>query len=150
MTRRKWIILGAVLVLLTIAAELVVRPWNSSKGRVQVVNQGDASMDDLVVSYGESKVKVGTLKVGQSTTVWFTVSGKGTLSLELNQKGNPMKGFQVQEFDPEENLRNGLKLVLIVKGNRIERFMEDDPSTTPLQSLKDSVSHWFDSEMPSP
>ena len=109
MTRRKWIILGVLLLLLTIGAELLVRPWNPSKGRVQVVNQGDATMDDLVVSYGETKVRVGGLAAGQSTNVWFTAAGKGTLSLEFNQKGNPMKGFQVQDFDPAENLANGFK-----------------------------------------
>ena len=61
MTRRKWIILGAILLVLTIGAEFVVRPWNSSRGRVQVVNQGDTPMDDLVVSYGDTKVRLGTL-----------------------------------------------------------------------------------------
>lgn len=144
MTRRKWITFGAILVLLTIGGELVVRPWNWSKGRVQVVNQGDAPMDDLVVSYGESKVRAGRLKAGQSTTVWFTAAGKGTLGLEFNQKGNPMKGFQVQDFDPQENLSEGLKMVLVVKENRVERFMEDDESTTPLKSLTDSVRGWFE------
>ena len=138
MTRRKWIILGALLVLLTIGAELLVRPWNSSKGCVQVVNQGDAAMDDLILSYGDTKVRVGRLGAGQSTNVWFTAAGKGTLSLEFNQKGNPMKGFQVQDFDPAENVANGFKLVLVVKNNRVERFMEDDESTTPLKSLMET------------
>jgi hypothetical protein len=109
-----------------------------------VVNQGNAPMDDLVVSYGESEVSVGRLKAGQSTTVWLTTAGKGTLSLEFNQLGNPMKGFQVQDFDPDENLSNRMKLSLIVKNNLVERSMEDDDSTTPLQSLKDSVRSWFE------
>ncbi len=144
MTRRKWIILGVLIVLLTIGAELLVRPWNSSKGCVQVDNQGDAAMDDLVLSYGETKVSVGRLGAGQSTNVWFTAGGKDTLSLEFNQKGNPMKGFQVREFDPAENLANGLKLVLVVKNDRVERSMEDDQSTTPLKSLMESVSGFFE------
>jgi hypothetical protein len=147
MTRRKWIILGVAVLVLTIGAELVVRPWTWSKGRVQVVNQGNAAMDDLVVSYGDTKVKVGRLKAGQSTTVWLTTAGKGTLSLEFNQPGNPMKGFQVQEFDPDENLSNRMKLSLIVRNNLVERSMEDDESTTPLQSLKDSVRGWFEYDM---
>ncbi len=49
-----------------------------------------------------------------------------------------MKGFQVQEFDPTENLRNGLKLVLVVKDNQVERFMEDDDATTPAKNLLDT------------
>ncbi len=144
MSRRKWIMLGVLIVLLTIGAELLVRPWNSSKGCVQVDNQGDAAMEDLILSYGETKVRVGGLGTGRSTNVWFTADGKDTLSLEFNQKGNPMKGFQVQDFDPAENLANGLKLVLVVKNNRIERFMEDDQSTTPLKSLMESVSGLFE------
>jgi hypothetical protein len=144
MTRRNWIILGVLIVLLTIGAELLVRPWNSSKGCVQVDNQGDAAMEDLILSYGETKVRVGGLGVGGSTNVWFTVAGKDTLSLEFNQKGNPMKGFQVQDFDPAENLANGFKIVLVVKNNRVERFMEDDQSTTPLKSLMESITGMFE------
>jgi hypothetical protein len=150
MTRRKWIILGALLFLLTVGAELLVRPWNSSKGRVQIDNQGDAAMDDLILSYGGSKVRVGALGTGQSANVWFTAGRKGTLALEFKQKGNPMTGFQVEDFDPAENLANGFKVVLVVKNNRVERFMDDDhPSTTPLQSLLESVGGLFDSELPS-
>jgi hypothetical protein len=144
MTRRNWIILGVLIVLLTIGAEFLVRPWNSSKGCVQVDNQGDAAMDDLILSYGETKVRVGELGTGRSTNVWFTVAGKDTLSLEFNQKGNPMKGFQVQDFDPAENLANGFKIVLVVKNNRVERFMEDDQSTTPLKSLMESITGMFE------
>jgi hypothetical protein len=144
MTRRNWIILGVLVVLLTIGAELLVRPWNSSKGCVQVDNQADAAMDDLILSYGETKVRVGELATGRSTNVWFTVAGKDTLSVEFNQKGNPMKGFQVQDFDPADNLANGLKLVLIVKNDRIERSMDDDKSTTPLKSLVESITGLFE------
>jgi hypothetical protein len=144
MTRRKWIILGVLVVLLTIGAELLVRPWNSSRGCVQVDNQGDAAMDDLILSYGGTKIRVGGLGVGRSTNVWFTVAGKDTLSLEFNQKGNPMTGFQVPDFDPADNLANGFKIVLVVKNNRVERFMEDDHSTTPLKNLVESISEMFE------
>jgi hypothetical protein len=147
MSRRKWIISGAVVLLLTVGAELVVRPWYSSKGSVEVVNQGNATMDDLAVSYGNTKVALGRLAVNQSTNVWFTAAGKGTLTLEFNQKGNAMKGFQVQDFDPRENLRNGSKLVLVVKNNRVERFMDEDESRTPLQNLLESVREWFMSDL---
>ena len=146
MTRRKWIILGSLVLLLTIGAEFLVRPWNSSRGCVQVDNQGDAAMDDLILSYGGTKVRVGELKAGQSTRVWFTTSGKDMLSLEFIQKGNPMKGFQVQDFDPADNIANAFKLVLVVKNNRIERFMEDDESTTPLKSLVESITGLFESD----
>jgi hypothetical protein len=144
MTRRNWIILAVLFVLLTIGAEFLVRPWNSSRGCVQVDNQGEAAMDDLILSYGETKVRVGELGPGRSTNVWFTVAGKDTLSLEFNQKGNPMRGFQVQDFDPADNLANGLKLVLVVKNDRIDRSMDDDQSTTPLKSLVESITELFE------
>jgi hypothetical protein len=145
MTRRRWLILGTLLLLLTIGGEFLVRPWNSTKGSVQVVNQGDSTMDDLVVSYGQTRVRIGSLGAGKSTNVWFTAAGKGSVSLEFKQKGNPMTGFQVQEFDPTENLANGLKLVLIVKDNRVERFMDDEQSSsTPWKSLMDIVRGMFE------
>jgi hypothetical protein len=138
-----------LLVFLTIGAELFVRPWNSSKGCVQVVNQGDGPMEDLILSYGETKVRVAGLAAGQSTNAWFTARGKGTLSLDFNQKGNPMKGFQVEDFNPADNLANDFKLVLIVKSDRVERFMDDDHSpTTPLKSLVENVTGWFYPEPP--
>jgi hypothetical protein len=101
-------------------------------------------MDDLVVSYGGAKVALGTLKAGKSTAVWFTAADKGTLNLAFHQKGNPMEGFQVAEFDPAENLKSGLKMVLIVRANRVERFLDDDESTTALKSMKESVGSWFE------
>jgi hypothetical protein len=144
MTSHKWKILAAIVILLTIGAEFIVRPLTSSRGCVQVVNQGDARIDDLVMTYGETKVRVGSVRPGQSTNVWFTAAGKGTLKLDFDQKGNPLKGFQVPDFDPAANLGDGFKLVLIMKNDRIERFMDDDESTTPLKRLKESITGWFE------
>jgi hypothetical protein len=144
MTRRKWVIAGLALVALAIGAEFAVRPWNPSKGRVQVVNQGDLPVEGLVLSYGDSKVAVGTLAVGQSTIVWFSIVGKAPLNVDFQQKGNPMKGFQIDGFDPGENLTEGFKLMLVIKGDSIERYVEDDEPSTPWQSLKKSVKDWFD------
>ena len=48
-------------------------------------------------------------------------AGRGTLKLEFTQKGNPMKGFKVDEFDPMEHRRDGSRLVLVVKSNQVER-----------------------------
>ena len=149
MTRRRWFILGVLLLLLTIGGELLVRPWNPSKGSVQIVNQGDSPMDDLIVSYGRTRVMVGQLAAGRSTNVWFTAAGKGTLSLEFHQKGNPANGFQVQDFDPSENLANGFRLMLNVKEDRVERFMDDEQAaSTPWKSLKEMVTGWFEPDDP--
>ncbi len=61
-----------------------------------------------------------------------------------------MKGFQVAEFDPTDNIRNGFKLVLELKNNRVERFMDDDPTRTPFKTLMDNVMAWFESEVAVP
>jgi hypothetical protein len=147
MTQRKWIILGALLLLLTIGAEFVVRPWNSSRGCVQVLNQGDSAMDELSLTYGETKVTVGTLKAGQSTKVWFTGAGKAALDLSFKQPGNAINGFQVQQFDPADYAGNESKLVLVVKNNRVERFTDEEEATTPIQRLKATVSAWWETEL---
>jgi hypothetical protein len=151
MTRRNWIILGGVLLLLMAAgAELVVRLWNPSKACVQIVNQGDAAMDDLVVVYRETKVRLGRLGSGESTNAWISAAAKGPITLEFNQNGNPMKGFQVTEFDPIDSIQNGFKLVLVVKKDQVERFMDDDPSRTPFKALMENVTSWFESEVSMP
>ncbi len=80
-TRRNWFILGgSLLLLLTVGAELLVRSWNSSKSCVQIVNQGESAIDDLVVVYGQTKVRVGRLGSGETTKVWFTAAEKGTVT----------------------------------------------------------------------
>jgi hypothetical protein len=141
--RRKWTILIALVILLSVGAELLVRQWNSSKGCVQVVNEGDGTMHDLVVSYSGTKVDLGPLLSGQSTKVWFTAGGRGILTLEFKQEGNPLAGFQVQDFDPGENHRLGSKLVLVVKPNRVVRFMEDDETSMRVENLTDRIRDWM-------
>jgi hypothetical protein len=143
MSRRKWIILGASLLLLTVGIELTVRPWDSHKGCVQIQNDGNTPIDDLIVSYADTSVTVGTVSAGQSVNVWFTAAGKGTLTLEFKQEGNPLKGFAVEDFDPDDNARNGVKLALIVKNNEVVRFMEDDQSQSPFWNLVQTVKDWF-------
>ena len=54
-----------------------------------------------------------------------------------------MKGFQVPEFDPIESINNGFKLVLIIQKDRVERFLDDDPTRTPFTSLMDNLRDWL-------
>jgi hypothetical protein len=151
MTRRNWIILGGVLLLLlTVGAELLIRPWNPSKACVQIVNQGDAAIDDLVVVYRETRVRLGRLGSGETTSAWFSATEKGPITLEFNQNGNPMKGFQITDFDPIDNINNGFKLVLVLKKDQVERFIDDDPTRTPFKSLMGNVKAWFESELSIP
>src|SRR5262245_34054908 len=139
MSRRKWTVLVASVILITIGAELAARRWQSAKGCIQIVNQGEGPLEDLAVTYAETSVALGRLAVGQSTKAWFTPSSRGALSLDFRQMNNAMKGFQLQEFDPLENARNGSKLVLIIKSNQIQQFMEDDEDTTSVQDVSDRI-----------
>jgi len=143
MSRRKWTILVALVVFLSVGVELLVRQWNASRACVQVVNDGDGLMDDLVVSYSGTNVALGPLGPGQSTKVWFTAARRGILTLEFKQKGNPLAGFQVPDFDPAEIRRTGSKLVLVVKQNRVERFMDDDETSTSVENLTDRIREWL-------
>ena len=138
---------GVLLLLLTVGAELVVRPWNPSKACVRIVNQGDAALEDLVVVYRETKIRLGRLGSGETTNAWFSAAEKGPVTLEFNQDGNPLKGFQIPDFDPVDNISNGFKLVLVLKKDQVERFMDDDPTRTPLKTLMDNVKAWFESEI---
>jgi hypothetical protein len=151
MARRNWIILGGTLfLLLAVGAELAVKLWNPTKACVQITNQGDAAMDDLVVVYRETRIRLGRLGAGETTNAWFSAAAKGPLTLEFNQNGNPMRGFQIEEFDPIDSIQNGFKLVLTVKKDQVERFMDDDPSRTPLKSLLDNIQSWFEAEVSVP
>jgi hypothetical protein len=135
--------LVAVVAVLTVGAEVAVRYWNSSKACVQVFNEGDAAMDDLVIRYSSTKVELGRLRPGLSAKAWFTAAGRGPLHLEFRQSDNPLKGFQIDDFNPDEINRTGSKLVLVVKNKRIERFMEADESAMSVQNLSDKIRGWI-------
>ncbi len=143
MSRRKWTVLVGSVILLTVGAELAVRRWQSGNCCVQIVNEGAGPLDDLRVSYAGTGVTLGHVAVGQSTKAWFTPAGRGTLSLEFKQTNNALAGFQIQEFDPIENVHNGNKLVLVIKSNRVEQFMEDDEDTTSVQNVFDRIREWL-------
>ncbi|HKI16870.1 MAG TPA: hypothetical protein VKA15_03280 [Isosphaeraceae bacterium] len=147
MNRQKWMIIAAVLFLMAAAAELTVQPWKAPKGCVQVVNQGDAAIEDLVLSYSGTKVRLGRVGAGQSIQAWFTAAKLGRLDLEFKQKGNPLSGFVVADYDPASNLRDGLKLVLCVKNDRVERSVDDDDLVKARETLIERVKNWLVPEL---
>jgi hypothetical protein len=146
MSRRIWIILGILAILLTVGSELAVGRLRTPKGCVQLVNQTDAPIVDLVATYNGTDVAVKRLKRGESINIWFTAGEPGLLSLEFEQKGNPVNGFGVPDFDPIQNRRDGLKLSLIIRNNLIERSVEDDETTTALQNLGERIGGWIKSQ----
>jgi hypothetical protein len=138
-SRKKGIILAASVVVLVVGSELAVRRWSSSASCVQIVNEGDEPMDDLVLSYSGTTLRPGLLAAGESTQAWFSPSGPGLLRLGFTQKGNGLKGFELPDFDPSKNHRSGSMLVLVVKTNQVERFVETDDRLSSPKGLFDRV-----------
>jgi hypothetical protein len=143
LNRRKWIIITVVVVLLAATAEIVIQAWKAPKGCVQIVNQGNASIEDLVLNYFDTKVRIGHLGAGQSTQAYFTARKLGPLTLEFKQQGNPLSGFQVADYDPASNLRDGLKLVLTIKKDQVERAVDDDDTVKARENLIDRLKYWL-------
>ena len=77
-------------------------------------------------------------------------AGKGTLTLSFKQKGNPVSGFLVDDFDARQMQRDGLKMVLEIKPNEVQRYMEDDDTTTGSGGLGGRISDWISAELHAP
>ena len=103
-------------------------------------------MDDVVIQYNGTTVPVGQLPMDTSTHIWVTAGPKGLLRIDFRQKGNALRGFQVVDFDPMQNLRDSFKLVLLIKTNEIQRFVEDDEFRKDKETLVDRIKQWMSSE----
>jgi hypothetical protein len=134
-SRRKWMILAGVVVALAIGAELAVRSIGSSAACVQVVNESGEPIEDLVLSYAGTTLQLGTVATGQSIKGWFSASDKGPLRLGYAQKGNGIGGFEVSDYDPGDNRRNGSMLVLVVRLNQVDRYVDKDESIGSPQGI---------------
>jgi len=132
-------ILAGSVAAVTVGAELAVRQWGLSASCVQVVNEGDEPISDLVLSYAGTTLRHGTLPAGQATKVWFSPAGKGPLRLGFIQKGNGLSGFEYAEFDPDAVRGAGNMLVLVVKPNQIDRYMESDDRSGQPQGVMDRI-----------
>jgi len=143
MSRRRSIILATLVAILLVGVEVTVRFWEYPRACVQIVNQGDGTMEDLTASYGETKFTIGRLPVGQSAKVWFTAGPQGPLKLEYRQRGNSLGGFQVPDFDPIRNMKDNFMLVLVVKSNEVQRFMDDTETDEEKENLGDRIRRWM-------
>jgi hypothetical protein len=146
MSRRARIILISV-VCLFLGIELVVRFAGPSKASVKIINGADSVIENLVVSFAGSQLAVGSLAPGDATVVWLSGKVKGTLELSYTQRGNPVSGFQVPDYDPRALRRDGLRLVMQIRPNEVTKFMDDEEDGTPLGKLKGRVSDWIYHEL---
>ena len=58
-----------------------------------------------------------------------------------------MKGFKVDEFDPMEHRRDGSRLVLVVKSNQVERYVEEDDSIKSPPRMLERLMDWIKDEL---
>ena len=64
--------------------------------------------------------------------------------------GNALRGFQIPDFDPAQNLQDAFKLVLVIKTNEIQRFVEDNEFRKEKETLVDLIKRWISSELAPP
>jgi len=148
MSRRKWILLCS-LVALAAGLEIVVLFTQSARTRVRIINAGATKIEDLLVSYAGSKIRVGDIAPGETGYAHLSGNEKGTLELAFTQAGNPMSGFQVADYDPSTLRASSLEQVLEIKVDQVARYMEDAGATTPLSRLRDRIANWMSAELDS-
>jgi hypothetical protein len=149
MPRGRWIIAVTVLIALLVAVEFAVRRWERPKACVQIVNEGDGVMEDLVVSYGDTRLPLGRVLKGHSVLVWLTAGPMGPLRLDYRQKSNAIQGFQIPDFDPAQLIEDGNKQVLVVGSNLIQRSVDDDETRKDKEPWGHAIWNWLQSELKS-
>jgi hypothetical protein len=147
MSRRKAVILGILVVMLAIGLEWAFREGGAATGCAVVENAESQPMEGVVASFADAKVSLGTLAPGEKARVWFSGAGRGVLSFEFTQASNPMKGFKVDEFNPTELRRDGSRLVLVVKSNQVERYIEEDASLKTPPRLYERLMDWIGDQL---
>jgi hypothetical protein len=150
MSKRRVLLLIGALVLLAVAVglEVAARKSRDSSAVVMVVNEGDTTIEGLVVGFGEARHALGDVPSGQSARAWLEGSGAGTVSLSFTQAGNPMTGFLVEDVDVGMMNAEDLKLVLRVKNNQVARNIEDaDATPSPLGGLWQRLVDRLDAEL---
>lgn len=148
--RRRWLIALVVLIPCLAALEVLVRRWESPKSALQIINESDGIIQDLVVTYGDTRMSVGTLLRGQSVRLMMTAGPLGPLRLDYRQKNNPPQSFSIQDFDPCRNLEDGYKQVLVIGNTQMQRYAdEDDPPEDP-DTLGARLKRWLQAEFSPP
>lgn len=141
------LLIGAV-VLLAVGLEVAVRMYHESRAAVEIVNDGNATLKDLVIEFGETRIAVGDVRAGGSARVWLDGGRKGAVTLAFTQAHNPLTGFFLDDVDPGQLNEEQLKMVIRVRPNEVTRGVEDDEvDPTPLSWLKQRIVDRFRSEL---
>lgn len=136
MSRRKWVLLSCAIALLAVVFEVVVWMNHESRGAIEVVNDGDTTLMNLVVSFGQARIAVGDVRAGDSARVWLDGGRKGTVTLAFTQDRNPLTGFLLDDVELGQLTEENLKMVIHVRPNEVTRSIEDgEDAPTPLAQL---------------
>jgi hypothetical protein len=142
-SRRLLIVFGVLVVALAIGLEVASRYWGSGAACVVIVNEGAEPMQGVVASYAGTRMSLGMLEPGERGKVWFSGAGRGALRLDFTQKGNPLSGFKLDDYDPMEHRRDATQLALVVKNGQVERFVEEDASVKSPPRMLDRLLEWI-------
>jgi hypothetical protein len=143
-------LIGAV-ALLAVGLEVVA--WRNRETRVlvEVVNDGDALLEDLVLRFGEMRFVVGDIEVGGTGRVWVDGGRKGTVALSFSQVGNPLTGFLVDDVDTAPLSDEQLKMVIHVLPNQVTKEVADgEGDPTPLSRLRRRIVEQVRAELSYP
>ncbi len=144
------LIVAVALLLLVVTAEVTLNLWRPPLARVQVVNEGATTIEDLQVSYGRDKAGVARIAPGESSHLTFAGWRRRDLRLKFKQRDNALTEFEVVEFDPPALSREGFKLVVIVKPNAFERGQEDDAAPSARGRIFEVIGGWLERALKSP
>ena len=142
LSRNKAVMVGVLIIAVAIGLEWAFRFGAAATGCALVENDGAYPLEGLTANYAGTKVSLGTLAPGARTKVWFSGAGRGVLSFEFTQRENPMKGFKVDDFDPTELRRDGSRLVLVVKKDQIERYVEEEDAIKSPPRMLERLTNW--------
>jgi hypothetical protein len=150
MTRPKRALLVVAGVVLALAAAELGFQWlKAPVGCVKVNNAGNEPIEDLVLTAGGNTVRVGRVPAGESVRVFLSGRSRQRLQVNYRQKGNAMTGFVIEDFNPAAYQRERFMLVLTIRPNEYERYMDDgDPSL--LARLSTRVEEWLRDSLESP
>jgi hypothetical protein len=143
LSRNKAVIIGVLILAVAIGLEWAFRFGAAATGCALVENDGVYPIEGLAATYAGTKASLGTLAPGGKTKFWFSGAGRGVLSFEFTQRENPMKGFKVDDFDPAELRSDGSRLVLVVKKNQIERYVEEEETIKTPPRLLERLANWI-------
>jgi hypothetical protein len=139
---RRWIIACVVLGCVIVAAEIGFKLAVPSSARLDVVNETGETIENLVVIFGDTRIALGNLAAGQFASAWITADQPGTVKLDFRQKNNGMNGIEIGDYDLSKDARGGFKLVVVVRKNQVERYMDDDDRMT-WEKLGDRIKEWL-------